>query len=63
MTNHATATAPLYLSMASACRAAGVTYKTLRLWTDTYGLPIIAIGGVKRIKLDDLESFLDSHKL
>ncbi|CAM3133339.1 helix-turn-helix domain-containing protein [Lactiplantibacillus plajomi] len=55
-------TAPIYLSMANACRAAGVTYKTLRLWTDTYGLPVITIGGIKRIKRADLEQFLDSYK-
>lgn len=55
-------TPPLYLSITAACRASGVTYRTMRHWIDSFGLPVIEIGGIKRIKRADLEQFLDSYK-
>jgi excisionase family DNA binding protein len=39
----------------------GISRTTLYRWREEKGLPIVIIGGIKRIREADLQKFLDRH--
>lgn len=52
---------PTYLKMSEVAAATGVTTRTVFTWVAQKGLPLVVVGGVKRIKRSDLEAFMDAH--
>jgi excisionase family DNA binding protein len=53
---------PMALPYDEARRLIGVSEKTLRRWITAGELPVVEVGGVRLIRPNDLEEFLDSHK-
>lgn len=52
---------PSYLKMSEVAATTGVTTRTVFMWIAKKGLPLVVVGGVKRIKRSDLEAFMDAH--
>jgi hypothetical protein len=50
------------LTFAEVCKLCKVGRTTLWHWQNDYGLRVICIGGVKRVRLSDLQSFLQRHE-
>jgi hypothetical protein len=44
-------------------RSLGIDRKTMRKWVVELGLPVIAIGSVKLVRVADAIEFLDAHLL
>lgn len=53
---------PDFYNLGAASKAAGVARNTLTSWIKK-GLPVVIIGGTKRIKRTDLEAFMESNKI
>ncbi|GEK86810.1 helix-turn-helix domain-containing protein [Microbacterium aerolatum] len=53
---------PLLYDVASAARAAGVSSRTIRRLIADGELPTVRVGLLVRIRLADLQSYIDAHR-
>lgn len=53
---------PDYYNLGAAANAAGIARNTLNNWIKK-GLPVVIVGGTKRIKRTDLEKFMEGSKI
>jgi excisionase family DNA binding protein len=51
------------LTLKQCATIANVSFPTLRRWIDRHELSVIRIGRVVRVNSDDLESFLNAHRV
>lgn len=54
---------PKYLNLASAMEYMGVKSYTTMQKLIANGLPVVIVGGLKRIDRDDLDKFMNSKKI
>lgn len=50
------------LTFTEVCQLCKIGRTTLWGWQNAHGLRVICIGGVKRVRLSDLQSFLQRHE-
>lgn len=53
---------PDYYNLGEAAKTAGIARNTLNSWIKK-GLPVVIVGGTKRIKRTDLEAFMNGNKI
>lgn len=53
--------APAYLSITEAAQYAGVSRQTIWRWEKKHGLPVARRGAVVRVRVSDLEEFMEGE--